>query len=166
MEGLPQADPLMTAKATRLPWEDRWSTPTLEQLLEPIEENRRKIIDTLISRIGEYEGVGSNLAWHGISWRWTLELPLTIDGQTQPFIYIVPNPEAPIVCVPMPQDVVDRLPLKRLNRFIREGIRSAKCAVDTQWAKWTPSAGTEVEHLMDLVKRLHKLHTTAAKEAA
>jgi hypothetical protein len=157
----------MTAKATtRLPWEDRWTQPTLDQLLEPIEENRRKIIDALIERISEYEGVGSNIAWHGISWRWTLELPLTLGGQTRPFVYIVPKPEAPIVCVPMPQSVADRLPLKRLNRFIREGIRSAKCAVDTQWAKWTPSAGTEVEHLMDLVKRLHKMHAADAKEAA
>jgi len=31
-------------------------------------------------------------------------------------------------------------------------------AVDVHWAKWPPTAGTEVEHLMDLVKRLHKMY--------
>lgn len=155
----------MSAKATtRLPWEDRWTTPTLDQLLEPIEENRRKVIETLIERITAYEGVTTNIAWHGVSWRWTLELNLTLGEQTRPFVYIVPRPETPQVCIPMSQAVTDRLPFKRLNRFIRDGIRSAKCAVNTQWAKWTPSAGTEIEHLMDLVKRLHKMYSADQKE--
>ena len=157
----------MPAKPTVItPWEDRWTTPTLEQLLEPVDENRRKVIDALIERINAYEGMEQALVWHGTSWRWSLQITLTSARGTAPFAYIVPNPEAPVICLPLTQATVDRLPIKRLNRFIREGIRSAKCAVDTHWAKWTPSAGTEVEHLMDLVKRLHKLYNAVEKDAA
>lgn len=151
----------MSAKLTPLsPWEDRWSAPTLEQLLKPVDENRHKQITALIERISAYEGIAHELVWHGNSWRWTLQITLETELNKLPFAYIVPVPEAPILCFPMSDETVNRLPLKRLNRYIRDGIRGAKCAVDTHWAKWTPSAGTEVEHLMDLVKRLHKIYNT------
>lgn len=149
------------------PWEDRWTTPTLDQLLGLVEVNRRKLIQTLIDRIGGYEGIESELIWHGVSWRWTLQFTLSVGSAgPQPFAYVVPNPEAPLICIPMSSQEIDRLPMKRLNRFIRDGIRSAKCAVETHWCKWTPTAGTEVEHLSDLIKRLHKIYSTAAQDAA
>jgi hypothetical protein len=69
-----------------------------------------------------------------------------------------------VICIPLRPETVEKLPLKRLNRYIRDGIRLAKRAVDIYWAVWTPSAVTETEHLMDLIKRRHKL--IMARQAA
>jgi len=139
-------------------WEDRWNAPTLEALLAPLDENRHKQITALIDRISEYPGIGHKLIWHGVSWRWCLQMNLHTEAGEREFAYIVPHPETPTIWFPMSSHVVDRLPMRRLNRYIRDGIRSAKMAVDVHWAKWPPTAGTEVEHLMDLVKRLHKMY--------
>jgi len=141
------------------PWEDRWAMPELDQLLKPIEEQRRKVVDILIKQIGEYPGVHQTLIWHGTAWKWTLQFSLYgEDGELiDTLAYLVPNPESPVLCVPLKPQTVEKLPLKRLNRYIRDGIRVAKRAVEIYWAVWNPTAVTETEHLMDLIKRRHKI---------
>lgn len=150
------------------PWEDRWVKPEVEQLLKPLDEQRRKVVDILLDQIGAYPGVHQTLIWHGTAWRWTLQLSLyDNDGKLiETLAYLVPNPESPVLCIPMRPQMVDKLPLKRLNRYIRDGIRVAKRAVDVYWATWTPTAVTETEHLMDLIKRRHKILMAEREESA
>lgn len=150
------------------PWEDRWVQPELEQLLAPLDEQRRKVVDILIEQIGAFPGVHQKLIWHGTAWRWTLQFSLYAeDGKLiDTFAYLVPNPQTPVICIPLKPETVEKLPLKRLNRYIRDGIRVAKRAVDIYWAVWTPTAVTETEHLMDLIKRRHKLMMARQAEAA
>ena len=150
------------------PWEDRWVQPEVAQLLDPLDEQRRKIVDILIEKINEYPGVHQSLIWHGTAWRWTLEFSLyDEDGKLiETLAYLVPNPESPVLCMPMKAQMMNKLPIKRLNRYIRDGIRVAKRAVDIYWAVWTPTAVTETEHLMDLIKRRHKILLTERTEDA
>lgn len=149
------------SKATtppRLAWEERWAVPTLDQLLDPYDDYKRKLLVQLKDNTEAYEGVTSGLEWHGSSWQWTLQFNLSVNGEERPLAFLVPNPEMPVFCVPLSEDMIAAMPIRRLNRFIREGIRDAKCSVNLYWAKFVPSAGTEVEHLNDLIKRVHKMH--------
>ena len=159
----------MPAKAepTRPAWEDRWNPPTFEQLMSAQKEQHKNLLNTLLQRVDDFEGVESSIIWYGSAWKWTIEYALvTPDGPTpEPMAYFVPDPESPIFCVPMREELIAQLPMKRLNRFIRDGIRGAKCAVEIHWAKWSPSAMTEVEHLTDLIKRKHKILTGQGKSS-
>ena len=148
------------------PWEDRWAQPELEQLLAPLDEQRRKVVDIMIEQINEFEGVDMSIIWHGTAWKWTLQFSLyDPDGNLiDTLAYLVPKPDAPVFCVPLRTQTVEKLPLKRLNRYIRDGIRVAKRAVDIYWAVWTPSAVTETEHLRDLIKRRHKIMLADAQD--
>jgi hypothetical protein len=154
-----KADPIRPA------WEDRWNPPTFEQLMAPQKEQHQNLLHELLNRLEGFDGVSRDIIWWGDSWKWTLQFNLdTPDGPTsEPMAYFVPNPESPIFCVPLREELIAQLPMKRLNRYIRDGIRGAKCAVQIHWAKWTPTAMTEVEHLTDLIKRKHKLLTGQAK---
>lgn len=153
------------APAALSPWENRWAQPSLEQLLDPYDDYKRKLLRQLIENLESFPGVTSGLIWHGTSWRWTLQFNLeTSDGHSQPLAFLVPNREVPLFCVPMTAETIAALPIRRLNRFIREGIRSARSAVHLYWAHFVPSAGTEVEYLTDLIKRLHRQAT--AEETA
>lgn len=154
--------------AVKTPWQDRWAQPELEQLLAPLDEQRRKVVDILIEQIEAYPGVHKTLIWHGSSWCWTVEFSLYAeDGKLiDTLAYLVPNPESPVLCLPMKPAMVEKLPIKRLNRYIRDGIRVAKRAVDLYWATWTPTAVTETEHLMDLIKRRHKIMLADWTESA
>ncbi len=156
--------PKAAAPPARLPWEDRWTQPALEQLFEPFKDDRQKHLNMLLEGFNKFDGIEQKLVWHGEAWRWTLEFNLTTeDGRDMGSVaYLVPNPEGLIVCIPMLAEQIDALPFKRLNKFIREGIRSAKVAVEQHWCKWMPSAMSECDHLIDLFKRKHKMLAATA----
>lgn len=151
-------------------WENRWNTPTFEELLIVQKEQHQNLLNKLLESIEAFEGISSSIVWYGSAWKWTIEYAFTDDDAdtTEPLAYFVPDPEAPILCIPLREEMIDQLPLKRLNRYIREGVRGAKCAVQIHWAKWTPTAMTEVEYLLDLIKRKHKMVTgkTTPKKSA
>ncbi len=119
------------------------------------------------------------VVWHGSSWRWTIQFtapstigtapsagslpegtpatPGNIGEGRELLFYFVPNPEEPLICVPMLPEHLVHLPIRRLNRYIRDGIKGAKWAVDVRWGKWQCTANTELEHLTDLLKRKGKI---------
>lgn len=140
-----------------LPWEDRWNQPDLETLLKPIRDPQIKPFRELMQRLADTEGVAMQLQWQGISWKWSFVYRSEEGAAKHPgleqFAYLVPRPAGVIVCIPLTTEFIQALPFRRLNRYIRDGVRVAKCAVDIHWAQWTPMAMTEVEHLHDLIKR-------------
>lgn len=149
---------------TRLPWEERWARPTLEQLLKPQKDQVRAPLTALIEQLGELEGVEQDLVWYGPAWKWTIQFRLADEADDEGSIltYVVPNPETPLVSVPLRDETVEQLPIRRLNKYIRDGIRSAKQAVELHWAVWTPTSQSDAEHLLDLIKRKHKIRTGEA----
>ncbi len=141
-------------------WEDRWNQPTFEALMAPQKEQHFNLLNNLLERTEAFPGISRSLVWYGDSWKWTIQYVFDASvGATEPLAYFVPNPEQATFCVPLREEMIAALPTKRLNRYIRDGIRGGKCAVDIHWIKWTPTAMTEVEHLVDLIKRKHKLMT-------
>jgi hypothetical protein len=148
-----------TQSTPRLPWQDRWQQPSLEQLTEPLSEQQQRIIHRLIEGIDSFEGIERHFAWHGRSWKWTIQCDL-YDAQGEPIgplVYLVPNPDALEFCMPLKEDTIHQINLKPCNRFVRDGVRAAKCAVTMHWAIFHPTAVTEADHLLDLVNRVHKV---------
>lgn len=148
-----------TATPTRSVWEDRWSEPTVEQLLEGLKDHHRKPIASLLEQTHRLDGIEQHLRWYGKAWKWTVELTFrdTEGNDLGVLLYIVPNPDAPTVSIPLQGETYDQLPLRRLNKYIREGLRSAKCAVELYWAGWTPTSQSDADHLFDLIKRKHRM---------
>ncbi|MEM6552787.1 MAG: hypothetical protein AAF750_11765 [Planctomycetota bacterium] len=147
---------------SRLPWEERWTTPTLDQLWDAQKEHHKRVLPSFLEGTQAFDGLEQSLQWHGEAWMWTVEINFPeaeLGGKAanqNAFAYIVPRPETPLVCIPLEEAFVEAVPMRRLNRFIRDGIKGAKQSINIHWAKWTPSAQTEVDHLLDLVKRRHK----------
>ncbi len=159
-----------TAYPTRLPWQDRWTEPTLEQLIDPIKvkETHHKALTAIMAGLDGFEGIQRRIIWAGDGWQWCIEYVLEGCHQTGPdnpdaMAYIVPDPEQPTIAIPLLDEHIEQVPLRRVNRFIRDQIRSSKCAVNIHWCKWSPSAQTEVDHLMDLIKRKWKMLTGKKK---
>jgi hypothetical protein len=61
-----------------------------------------------------------------------------------------------MVCVPLSDAVLNDLPIARLGKVVRDGIKMAKCAVTIHWATWTPTSQAEALQIIDLLKRRHK----------
>jgi hypothetical protein len=152
------------AMAPTTAWADRWNPPTFDALMAELNEPASIHMPKLFTNIrGEVADLEQRVIWHGTSWRWTVEFSApsqisTAGGEGREVLfYFVPNPEEPLVCVPLRPEVLEHLPIRRLNRYIRDGIRGAKWAVDIRWGKWIITANTEVEHMTDLLKRKAKI---------
>ncbi len=153
------------ATAPTTPWADRWNTPDRDTLLGKLNEPASVLIPKLLDNTYEnVEGLEEELIWHGTSWRWTIQFTAPGDPkegaaseEREVLFYFVPNPEEPLVCVPLRPEQLEHLPIRRLNRYIRDGIKGAKWAVDVRWGKWLLTANTELEHLTDLLKRKGKI---------
>ncbi len=143
----------------RLPWENRWTQPTLEQLMAPLAAHHRKALETIFDEVREMPHVEMSLAWYGPSWNWTIEFRFADLKNPQPEVlcYLVAKVGAPVVSIPLTDTQFDALPLRRLNKLVREGVKLAKQAVELHWANFTPVNQTEVTHLLDLIRRKHKL---------
>ncbi len=153
---------------SRTAWSDRWRQPTMKQLIEIQKEQHQKLLTELIEKLGDFEGVDQDLIWYGTGWQWTFRYTLSDHNGGEPanLAFVVPRPESPMVCLPLVASVIEQLPIKRLSKFIREGIKSAKCAVKLHWAIWTPNNQSEVDDILDLIKRVHKLCTHVEEPAA
>jgi hypothetical protein len=82
----------------------------------------------------------------------------TNDDRADGLCYIVPGGIMPLVCVPLRTDFITHLPEKRLSKYVRDGIRSAKCAVEIHWAIWAPNGESESGLVLDLIRRKYEFH--------
>ncbi|MBH06893.1 MAG: hypothetical protein CMJ20_11290 [Phycisphaeraceae bacterium] len=140
-------------------WENRWSEPQTQQLIDGLQSEHRPLIKTLMKQVSDYKHVKQSLNWFGVAWKWTIQLDVhSPDGkQLDTLCYIVPNRVAPIVCVPLLRETIDKLPMRRLTKLIRNGIRLADRAVDIYWATWPLTNSADIPPVVDLIKRKHKI---------
>lgn len=149
------------------PWYNRWAKPDYDTLMAPYDEP----VDTLLPKLftlaaEQIPGLERELIWHGTAWRWAFQYtaPATQPGMAEEvepgrnvLFYFIPNPLEHTIVVPMSQAFLQHVPLRRLNRYIRDGIRGARWSVEVRWGMWNPSNNPEVDHLADLIKRKGKI---------
>lgn len=176
----------MSTKSAYLPlrpWFDHWNTPTAEQLLKDVKETHATVLPTLREQLRQLPGVEERVVWMGDAWKWSFEYILPghhVSGPESPdaFCYLVPVPssenpsaipDSPLLVMPIADAFIDFVPFRRLNRYVRDGIKSGKLAVDLIWITWTPGPGPELEHLLDILRRKHRFllaPPSARQEAA
>ncbi|MCX5663002.1 MAG: hypothetical protein NTW19_25230 [Planctomycetota bacterium] len=166
---------MVNQAAQRLAWNDRWTQPTLEQLLSPLKMHHRRTLQYVMDGLAELEGVNQSILWYGEAWKWTIHYPLPahpvpkgskVVAEESSLCYLVPRVEGPMVCVPLSDAVLGQIPVARLNKFVRDGIKLAKWAVAIHWATWTPATQAEALQIIDLLKRRHKLAMAAQAQPA
>lgn len=120
----------------------------------------------VLEELAGWDDLEQKVIWYGPGWNWTIQFQLKAkhDLESDILCYIVPKVDGPMVCVPLSDREIERLPIKRLNKLIRNGIRVAKCAVAIHWAVWSPANQTEVGHVIDLLRRKRKAAVAASAE--
>lgn len=93
-------------------------------------------------------GVSFHLAHLGVPWRWCLEA--RTDGLDTVIAYLVPEPKRPQLAIPMPEDSLHRLSLKRLSKPVRDGLLHARLVGGVIWAEWDLNGRPLTTELCDL----------------
>lgn len=139
----------------RVPWEDRFQHPKLDELLGEFSKQQSGLIEQAREALLGLGGVKESITWLGIPWRWTLAYDL--DGGGKPWAYIVPQPGKPLLALPMSGEAVAALPMRRLPKFIRDVVVFSPKVGGVHWMQWELTSRTQVEELIGLVKKKHEM---------
>ena len=143
---------------SRLPWEDRFKTPSVQNLREPYNKQLSNLLDTAREQFLSVTGVEERISWQGVAWRWTLTYQAP-DDPTRAWVYLIPHPEGPRIAMPMTEEMVEALPKRRLKKFVTDGITSARRVGAMHWAVWEITNKTNLDDVMDLARRKLKSYT-------
>lgn len=152
-----------SAKDVRLPWQNRFERPSIDDLRGHYNKQLCGYHDTAREFIKKFDNVTESIDWHGLPWRWSTRFDIPEVTVERGWVYLVPDPEGPKVSVPMTEDMVTRLPRTRLKKHIREGIEHAKKVGDVRWTEWTITSKSQLEDVLDVAKRCYGFITTPAE---
>ncbi|MCB9839157.1 MAG: hypothetical protein H6813_07460 [Phycisphaeraceae bacterium] len=145
-------------------WENRFEIPTMEALTGPYQKPMLELFETARQRLGEFEGASHELSWQGPSWKWCLTYQRPGDA-TDAWAYLVPHPDFVIIAIPLKVELATSFPMRRLKRFVRDGLAAGHRTGDTLWPWWAINNKTSLEDVLDIIKRKNRYVTALAAAA-
>lgn len=147
-------------------WEERWTQPEVAQLLQALGPPEENPLARITDELADIDGLCRTLAWYDQAWKWTIEYTdgKPLENPWDAVCYLVPNPADVAVCVPLSKHVIEQLPMRKISKYIREGIISAKCAVRVHWAIWKPNNVADAPLIADLIRRKYDVLTGKTKK--
>lgn len=130
-------------------WNDRFLRPSESDLLGELNKPERALVERLLVRCEEMGIVARTVKWQGIPWRWTIQLSMRSGG---PVLFVIPQPDRPQVAVPFEATALDRVPMRRLSKAVREGILGARAVGSTLWPEWDLTSNTQIDELIALIR--------------
>lgn len=134
----------------RPPWEDRFRTPTVQDLLNGFNRQQAQLVEYARKRLLEDDSVREELAWTGVPWRWTFVYRSGSDERAR--AYLIPQPARPQMSAPLPADAIASLEIRKLPRFVRDALVHAPQVGAARWPHWELANRTQVDDLVGLVR--------------
>lgn len=138
------------ARGDVTPWGDRFQVPSVQDLLGSLDASSRKATKHLIAELEALPATSRSLRWHGV-WGWTIVVRANADAECSPLpgrgvaegpalAYVVCNPAGPMVSVPIGEDRLATLSIRKLTKRVREGIGQSPPVLGVRWPTWSVSA--------------------------
>jgi hypothetical protein len=138
------------SRRTSSPWEDRFRTPTPADLRAAITRSAHAAVELAAETLTSREAVRESVQWRGV-WNWTLVY--SHNGDPEPaWAYIIPDPGRPRLCIPVAEETVSDLPVKRLARTVRDGVSHAPAVNGVRWPVWDILTKAQVEEVLSLLE--------------
>ncbi len=116
-------------------WSNRFTTPTIEDLLAAVTPSFVQGMNDMRGHLLETRRVTESLAWQGVSWGWTLSY-VWGKSSNRPWAHLIPDPERPRLCLPLDLKTLDQIPMRKLSKQVRESIVHAPEVDRIRWAEW------------------------------
>ena len=136
----------LVARDKRPVWANRFSTPTLANLLQGLKPGRAPAFRHARAGLLAVSGMHEEIAWQGV-WHWTMVYRHpTLPGQA--WAFLVPDPARPLIAVPMPESALLTLAPKHLTRAVKEGLTLAPVVGGVRWATWELTSKSLCENIL------------------
>lgn len=146
-------------------WFDRYQPPTLDDLRAGLERGPDALFDYGRKGLQGLDGVEEVLSWEGIPWRWCLVYRLAGEPG-RPLAYLVPDPDRPHIALPLTDDVLAILPVRRFSKSIRDRIVFASEVSGVHWAQWDLASRALIDEIMDLARRVRNHRASPVTRSA
>ncbi len=141
-------------------WSDRFREPTARELASALGKQSGGVLDHVRARLVEL-GASEGVAWCGV-WKWTLVFQT--EGEARPWAYLVPDPSRLVLALVLPDEMITTLPLKKLPRFVRDGLAHAPVVDGFRWAKWEVLGKAQADEILVVCE--HRPRASAATPRA
>lgn len=156
--------PRKVTVSMRRAWDDRYRAPTAERLVAGVEAGHRELVVLLRRELAGLPGVREQIGWEGIPWRWSLGY--RAPGVARALAYLVPQPDRPLLVLPLPETVIEALTRAKISRPTRERILLSPAVGDARWTQWELSSKMQAEELLILARCSHETCTRPAHAKA
>lgn len=144
-------------------WEDRFAAPAVDDLLAALQPEFVGLTETLREAIALDPDLIESVRWCGLPWRWALSYRLAQNTNEQDAVaFVVPNPEAPAAVFRLTHEQFRDLPVKKLSRYIRDGLAQTRLVAGVCWPEWAFQSPAHVKDLSDLFGLLREGSLTGA----
>lgn len=133
-------------------WEDRFQTPTLDDLRAGLAKQHAQLFDLAREHLASFDGVRESIVWHGVPWRWTVTFAHAGESRA-PIAYLIPQPGRPLLAIPLPVESLSSIPLRRMSKAIRDGIVFAAEVGGVHWPTWELASKPLIDEIMNLLRR-------------
>lgn len=147
-----------TAKG-RLAWDDRFTVPTQATLIAGLPGHLSAVAEHVRAKLLATEGISEEVGWQGV-WKWTF-VYVSAAEPTKAWVYLVPDPSKLRISIPVPAALIPELPVKKLSKFVRDGLLHAPLVGRTKWPMWEVQGKGQVDDILELSR--YKLAMLAPK---
>jgi hypothetical protein len=134
-------------------WEDRFRAPTFSELRGVLNKPHEHLLEVARERLIGLEGVQESIEWRGIPWRWTLAY--AVEGRS--LAYLVPQPGRPRMAIPLADDLLAAMDLRKASKLVRDAIVFAPRVGDVIWPAWDLQNRAQIDELVGVARRKHEL---------
>ena len=131
-------------------WTDRFSQPSPESLIQGVPSALSGPIEAAMDKLRTLPGIQEMVLWQGV-WHWTIAYRHEADA-SRCMAYLIADPNKPRLCIPVPSELVPLLPIRKLSRFVRDGILHAPAVGTIRWSCWPLTLKSQVDELMVLMQ--------------
>ena len=146
-------------------WSDKFRMPGADELRAGLPKHLQQVLDDARERLTGLDEVSESLVWQGVPWRWTFIYPCAAGEPGRAMVYLVPDPQRLQICVPLAQEQIEQLPVKKLKKSIRDGVVFARNVAGVWWPTWDVASKTALDEVFELVHRKHRMLVGAEAEA-
>ncbi|MCB9841501.1 MAG: hypothetical protein H6809_07625 [Phycisphaeraceae bacterium] len=131
-------------------WSNRFASPTVAELRSALGDEGGLVLDHAREALGGLPGVVEALKWMGVPWSWTLVY--APPGEVEGWAFVVPEPGKLQVAVSLPAERLAEIAVKRLPRFVRDGLLATQVVGRACWPVWVVQTAAQVDEIARLVQ--------------
>ncbi len=133
-------------------WSNRFAMPTIAELRAGLNADVAPAFDHARQALAQTPGVVESLKWMGVPWSWSLLFGPA--GEPEAWAFVIPEPGRLQLAVSLPAERLGDIPVKRLPRFVRDGLMQTQVVGRACWPTWIVQTPAHVDEIVRLIQSI------------